>query len=162
VASGDECGIVRIWSVKDLSRTIIETKMLGGSVNDLCWSEDEKYLSAAGDGRDKFAHVIKIDADGGSNFGELVGPGKCCASVALKGKFCLVGSDDKSVTVFKASPTFKFFKTLRDHDNFVQVIRFNFEGNLFASAGSDGKVFVYSTEGEELNSKTRHFIIGDV
>lgn len=92
----------------------------------------------------RFANVIKFD--GGASFGELTGPSKPCSSIALKNSTLLLGSDDKSLTIYRASPTFKFVRTLRDHDNFVQVVKFRGDGKMFASAGADGKVFIYSLE----------------
>lgn len=87
-----------------------------------------------------------IKVDGGSSFGELIGPSKTCTSISLNSTNCLLASDDHTLTIFRASPTFKFVKTLKDHVGFVQVVRFNATGNRFASGGADGKINVYSTD----------------
>ena len=92
----------------------------------------------------RFANVVKVD--GGASFGELTGPSKSCPSITLHSSTLLLASDDKSLTIYSASPTFKFVRTLRDHDNFVQVVKFRGDGKVFASAGADGKVFIYSSE----------------
>ena len=92
----------------------------------------------------RFANVVKVD--GGASFGELTGPSKSCRSITLHSSTLLLASDDKSLTIYSASPTFKFVRTLRDHDNFVQVVKFRGDGKVFASAGADGKVFIYSLD----------------
>lgn len=52
VASGDQSGNLRVFLVKDLS-TKIEYKILGGEINDLSWSKDEKFISVSGGGREQ-------------------------------------------------------------------------------------------------------------
>ncbi len=53
VASADQSGILRIWCTSDSLETKLEVKALGGRVNDLKWSEDEKYIALCGEGRDQ-------------------------------------------------------------------------------------------------------------
>lgn len=102
----------------------------------------------------RFANVVKVD--GGASFGELTGPSKSCQSVALRSSHILLASDDKSLTIYRATPTFKFVRTLRDHENFVQVVRFSGDGKMFASAGADGKLFIYSIENYNSNRTQDH------
>jgi WD40 repeat protein len=52
VASGDQCGNLRVWNVENLE-TKLEIRALGGKINDLEWSEDEKYIAICGEGRDQ-------------------------------------------------------------------------------------------------------------
>ena len=40
--------------------------------------------------------------------------------------------------------------TKQDHTRFVQAVRYSPSGNLFASAGFDGKVFIYDGTTSEL------------
>lgn len=40
--------------------------------------------------------------------------------------------------------------TKQDHARFVQAVRYSPSGNLFASAGFDGKVFIYDGSTSEL------------
>lgn len=54
VASGDQNGNLRIWSTSEGLETKLEIRALGGRVNDLQWSEDEKYVSLCGEGRDQY------------------------------------------------------------------------------------------------------------
>lgn len=52
VASGDQCGNLRVWTIETLE-TKLELRVLGGKINDLEWSEDEKYIAVCGEGRDQ-------------------------------------------------------------------------------------------------------------
>lgn len=52
IASGDQTGNLRIFNVSDLT-TKLEVRVLGGRINDLCWSEDEKFIGVCGEGRDQ-------------------------------------------------------------------------------------------------------------
>lgn len=54
------------------------------------------------------------------------------------------------MTIYRASPTFKFVKSVKNHENFVQSVRISPNGQKFASAGADGKVFIYSCENFEM------------
>ncbi len=52
IASGDQCGNLRIFNSKDLN-TKLEAKVLGGMINDLSWSQDENFIAVCGEGRDQ-------------------------------------------------------------------------------------------------------------
>lgn len=54
VASGDQCGNLRIFNLADLS-TKLEIKVLGGMINDLAWSDDEKFIAVSGEGREQYS-----------------------------------------------------------------------------------------------------------
>lgn len=92
----------------------------------------------------RFANVVKVD--GGASFGELTGPSKPSSSIALTSTHCFLASDDKSLTIYHAAPKYKYMKSLRDHEGFVQVVKCSKDGRMVASAGADGKVFIYSTD----------------
>lgn len=42
---------------------------------------------------------------------------------------------------------------IQEHSRFVQAVRFSPNGNLFASAGFDGKVFLYDGTNADLVSE---------
>ena len=48
----------------------LETKALGGRINDLDWDMESKRIVVGGDGRDRFAAAFSFDT--GSSVGELV------------------------------------------------------------------------------------------
>ena len=64
-ASGDVSGTVRIWDIAGTDQTLkLETKALGGKVNDLAWDGESKRMIAVGDGRERFGSAFFVD--GGS------------------------------------------------------------------------------------------------
>ena len=46
--------------------------------------------------------------------------------------------------------SYQFRMTKQDHSRFVQAVRYSPAGNLFASAGFDGKVYLYDGTTSEL------------
>lgn len=64
-ASGDISGTVRIWDIAGTDQTLkLETKAIGGRVNDLAWDGESKRMIAVGDGRERFGSAFFVD--GGS------------------------------------------------------------------------------------------------
>jgi WD40 repeat protein len=56
-----------------------------------------------------------------------------------------------SVNVHSGVP-FKFSHSINNHSRFVQVVKYAPNGDVFATAGSDGNVYIYSAAGEDSNS----------
>lgn len=52
------------------------------------------------------------------------------------------GSDDNSI-VFHTAVPFKYDKIISTHTRFVRDVAFSPNGDVFASVGSDGKLFMY-------------------
>ena len=50
-------------------------------------------------------------------------------------------SDDKAVSFFTGAP-YKFSSSFKEHTRFVNSVKYSPNGELFASAGSDGKVII--------------------
>lgn len=55
------------------------------------------------------------------------------------------GSDDTSI-VFHTAVPFKYARIIQTHTRFVRDVGFSPNGDLFASVGSDGKLFLYDGE----------------
>lgn len=53
VASGDQNGNLRIFTLDSGLTTKLEVRGLAGRINDLCWSEDGKYIGMSGEGREQ-------------------------------------------------------------------------------------------------------------
>jgi WD40 repeat protein len=88
-----------------------------------------------------------------SSVGEVTGHSKAINSVDIRPKRpfkAITGSDDMSVNVHSGVP-FKFSHSLHDHSRFVQVVRYAPSGDLFASGGSDGQIFIYPGAGESAS-----------
>ncbi|KAG0334913.1 hypothetical protein BG000_007944 [Podila horticola] len=144
IASGDERGNVRVWdTVGDEQILKLETKPISGRINDIAWDGESKRIIAVGDGRDKFAHAFF--ADGGASCGEIIGHSKVVNTATIRQSRpfrAVTGGDDNSL-VFSYGVPFVFNKIIKDHTRFVQEVKFSNDGDLFASVGSDGKIFLY-------------------
>ncbi|KAF9422411.1 hypothetical protein BGZ94_008590 [Podila epigama] len=144
IASGDERGNVRVWdTVGDDQVLKLETKPLGGKVNDIAWDGESKRIIAVGDGKEKYAHAFF--ADGGSSCGEIIGHSKVLNTVSIRQSRpfrAVTGGDDMSL-VFSNGVPFTFNKIIRDHTRYVQEVKFSNNGDFFVSVGSDGKIFLY-------------------
>ena len=53
IASGDQSGNLRIFSIDENLSTKLETRVLAGRINDLSWSEDGKFIAVSGEGREQ-------------------------------------------------------------------------------------------------------------
>ncbi|KAG0343336.1 hypothetical protein BG004_005391 [Podila humilis] len=123
IASGDERGNVRIWdTVGDEQILKLETRPLGGKINDIAWDGESKRLIAVGDGKDKAINSVAIRQS--------------------RPFRAVTGGDDMSL-VFSNGVPFTFNKVNKDHTRYVQEVKFSPNGDFFASVGSDGKIFLY-------------------
>lgn len=62
------------------------------------------------------------------------------------------GSDDNSI-VFHTAVPFKYDKIISTHTRFVRDVGFSPNGDLFASVGSDGKIFFYDGKTGDVKSE---------
>ncbi|KAI8346341.1 quinon protein alcohol dehydrogenase-like superfamily [Mortierella sp. GBAus27b] len=152
IASGDERGNVRVWDTASGQQILkLETQAFNGRVNDIAWDGESKRIIAVGDGKAKYAHGFMFDT--GSTCGTLMGHSKMVNSVAIRQKrpFTIVtGGDDTSIVFSKGFPL-NFQKTIQEHSKYVQEVKFSPNGDLFASVGSDGKIFLYNAaDGEKI------------
>ncbi|EFP10794.1 CRE-AIPL-1 protein [Caenorhabditis remanei] len=151
-ASGDIQGNVRIWDTTQSTHILKHTiPVFSGPVKDIAWDAESKRIAAVGEGRERFGHVFLLDTT--TSNGSLTGQSRTMNSVDFKPTrpFRIVsGSDDNSVAIFEGPP-FKFKSTFHEHTKFVQSTRYNSDGSLFASCGSDGKVILYNgVDGEKV------------
>ncbi|WFD18600.1 WD40 repeat-like protein [Malassezia caprae] len=144
VASGDTSGKVRIWDVAGTEQVLkLEVAALGGRIHDLVWDGESKRVLVVGEGREKYAHAFHIDT--GSSVGELHGHSKPVNAVAVRAQRpfkAVTGSDDGTVLFYTGVP-FKYARTLSTHSRFVQDVAYAPNGATFASAGADGRLFLY-------------------
>lgn len=151
IASGDASGKVRIWDTVNEEHILKnEYQPISGEIKDIAWSPDSQRLVVVGNGRERFAHVIM--ADTGTSVGEILGQTKIINTCDFKPSrpFRIVtGSEDNSVGFFEGPP-FKFKCTKQEHTRFVQAVRFSPNGELFASGGFDGKIFIFDGKTADL------------
>lgn len=159
VASADVTGQVRVFDlVGEEHVTKLETRALTGRVNDLCWDGESKRLIAVGDGKERFGHGFTSDS--GNSTGEVGGHSKPVNAVAIRHQrpFRAVTAGDDSTLVFHTGVPWKFSKVIRTHSGFVQALSYSPNGDVFASAGSDRKIFLY--DGKEGNVLTPEGLTG--
>lgn len=146
IASADQSGKVRIWDTTQKEHILKnEFQPFAGIIKDLAWSPDNQRIVAVGEGREKFGHVFAMET--GTSVGEIAGHSKIINSCDFRPSrpFRIVtGSEDASIGIYEGPP-FKFKSQIQDHDRFVQAIRFSPNGDHFASAGFDGKLFLYNS-----------------
>eukprot|EP00118_Oscarella_pearsei_P024690 m.306599 g.306599 ORF g.306599 m.306599 type:complete len:600 (+) comp41387_c0_seq1:60-1859(+) len=151
IASTDVSGMVRIWDTTQKEHLLkYEYQVFAGPIRDLSWGPESKRIAVGGAGRDTFARAFLWDS--GSSIGEITGISKTVNSVALKPTrpYRLVtGSEDKSASFF-AGPPFKFQKTLKEHTQFVNSVRYAPDGSLFCTGGHDGMAFLYDGKTGDL------------
>lgn len=151
IASGDQSGKIRIWDTVNKEHILKnEFQPISGPIKDIAWSADSQRIVVVGEGRERFGHVFM--ADTGTSVGEISGQSKSINSCDFRPArpFRIVtGSEDNTIAVFEGPP-FKFKMTKQDHSRFVQAVRYSPNGAFFASAGFDGKVFLYDGATSEL------------
>uniref|UniRef100_A0A914HB02 Actin-interacting protein 1 n=1 Tax=Globodera rostochiensis TaxID=31243 RepID=A0A914HB02_GLORO len=152
IASGDQSGKIRFWDTTQSTHILkSEYALLSGAIRDISWSEDGKRVAVVGEGHERFGHVFLFDT--GTSNGNLSGQSRPMNSVDFRPTrpYRLVsGSEDNTVAIFEGPP-FKFKTIFHEHSRFVQSVRYNKDGSLFAAGGMDGKVVLFNgQEGEKV------------
>lgn len=154
IASGDASGKVRIWDTVNKEHILKnEFQPIGGPIKDIAWSADSQRMVVVGEGRERFGHVFMSET--GTSVGEISGQSKPINSVDFRPTrpFRIVtASEDNTIAVFEGPP-FKFKCTKQEHTRFAQAVRYSPNGSLFASAGFDGKIFLFDGATSELKGE---------
>ena len=144
IASGDSSGKVRVWDcIGDDRICKLEVDAVFGPVADISWCPDSRRICAIGDGKGKFGRVFFFDT--GASVGEIGGASKRLTSCHMKPNrpFRLItGSEDGSIQWFEGPP-FKWRKNISNHRGFVNCVRFDPTGSLFASSGQDMEIILF-------------------
>ncbi|KAI5645856.1 actin-interacting protein 1 [Phthorimaea operculella] len=150
----DASGKVRIWDTVNKEHILKnEFQPIGGPIKDIAWSADSQRMVVVGEGRERFGHVFMSET--GTSVGEISGQSKPINSVDFRPSrpFRIVtASEDNTIAVFEGPP-FKFKCTKQEHTRFAQAVRYSPDGSLFASAGFDGKIFLYDGATSELKGE---------
>jgi len=150
VASGDASGKVRVWPLlgggAESGALKYELPSIGGEVEDLAWDGESKRLLAVGGGQAK----AKFFAwDTGSSLGEVVPHTKkniTCDLKAARPLRAVLGGEDFQLSFYEGGPPYKYARTLKEHSNFVNCVRYAPDGSRFLSVSSDKAGVVYSGE----------------
>ncbi|KAL5109971.1 Actin-interacting protein 1 [Taenia crassiceps] len=139
----NKSGKLHIWDTTQKEHILKNEFPVLASINDVCWSSDNQRIAVGGAGGEKFGKVI--NAEMGTEVGEVIGMSKVINSIDFKPTrpFRLVTGSEDFTACFFEGPPFKFVRSLKDHTNFVQCCKFSPKGDIFATGGSDGKIFVY-------------------
>ena len=129
-----------------------EIRPISGKISDIAWDCDSQRLIAVGDGKERFGHAFSFDSL--SSVGEITGHSKVINSVSIRQQRpfrAVTASDDMTINFFHGVP-FKYAKTIQDHTRFINTVQFSPNGDFFASAGADGKIFLYDGKtGDKLD-----------
>lgn len=151
IASSDVSGKIRIWDTTQKEHILkYEYQPFCGMVRDISWSPDSKRLVIVGQGNKQFGAAIMFDT--GTSVGTIGYHSKeinSCDYRPVRPFRVATASEDYQAALHEGPP-FKFLRSFKDHGNFVQVARFSPDGKLLATAGSDGKVFLYEGKTGEL------------
>lgn len=161
ICSADQSGKIRIWDTTQKEHILKnEFQPFVGNIKDLAWSPDSQRIVVVGEGRERFGHVIMMET--GTSVGEIAGHSKTINSCDFRPSRpfrIITGSEDNFVGIYEGPP-FKFKNQLEDHTRFVQSVRYSPDGQLFATAGFDGKMFLYNANDYskvgEFGSKNAH------
>jgi WD40 repeat protein len=166
---------IKVWAFQEFKKLKYfqehilkyEYHPFAGEIRDLAWDGESKRIVVGGDGRQNYAAAFLWDS--GSRCGDFTGLGKTVTSVDLKSGRpfrAICGSDDATAVFYNGVP-YKFNKSLKvsasffirinwsfqDHERFVNCVRFNPAGDLFATVSSDGKLIFY--DGKEGEKKSQ-------
>ncbi|GAA5990960.1 hypothetical protein JCM10908_000097 [Rhodotorula pacifica] len=154
-ASGDAAGNVKVWDTASGNYSLkLEAKPIA-RINDVAVDGEGQRIIVVGEGKSAFGASFSLST--GSSIGEISGHSKVVNAVAMRpGRpfKAVTGSDDFAVCLLNGVP-FKYGTTTRRHTRFVQSLAYAPDGSVFASAGSDGQVFLYDgTTAEEKGAFT--------
>lgn len=132
-----------------------EIRPISGKITDIAWDSESKRLIGVGEGKQSFGHAFSFDTL--SSVGEITGHSKIINSVSIRHQRpfrAVTASDDMTVAFYNGVP-FKYVKSIRDHTRFIHSVVFSPDGELFASTGADGKIFLYDGKtGDKVDELT--------
>ncbi|KAJ2159353.1 WD40 repeat-like protein [Coemansia sp. RSA 552] len=151
VASGDVSGKVRIWdSINDEHILKSEFQPIAGRIADIAWDMDSQRIMAVGDGKNGFGHVFTYDS--GNSVGTVMGHSKvinACSMRQSRPFRAVTCSDDRTCVFYHGAP-YNYVTSLKDHDGFVQDVRYSPSDEYFVTVGSDKNIFLYDGKTAEL------------
>jgi GTPase SAR1 family protein len=146
-ASGGEDRVIRLW---DASSTSLQRQWTSGACNDLCYSNDGRFLASAHDEkavlwdlratRPRDRARFELRAHSADVLGIDVSPGS--ASVAT-------GSMDRTVMLWDARSG-THLRTLGEHGGAVSRVQFHPDGQVLASCSFDTSIKLWDLSGGRL------------
>lgn len=142
VASGDESGIIKVWSCVGEQIVKGEYHIVAGPVRDVAWDMDSARIIAVGEGRNAYGRCLTYDT--GNSCGEVFGHHRALNTVSIRQKRPMraaTSGDDFSISFYHGVP-FKHNKSLREHQNFVHGVAFSPDAAQLVSVGGDKNIFL--------------------
>ena len=162
VASGDSRGKLRIWAYDhDEHLPKLDVQLLAGAIRDISWDGDGKRLVVTGEGLQSTENSRVIQWDTGVKCGELGvhsrKKGSSCAYRPCRPMRIATGGSEDATVLFHKGPPFTRMVggeeevSEKCHERgAVHCLRYNSNGTLLVSAGTDGSVCIYDGKGMKL------------
>jgi len=158
IAFGDEQGGIKVIGYseaeKDWMIKMEDENILGGKINEIMWSDDDKKLAIVGCGP-KRAIAINLDSkntvgDVSCTTGDIL---TCDLKISRPFKF-ICGGEEREINYYKAMPM-NHLKTMQNvHTNFIQKVAFTpnewDKCAHFITVSSDKSIKVHNCETYEL------------
>eukprot|EP01094_Clydonella_sp_ATCC50884_P021233 TRINITY_DN462_c0_g1_i1.p2 TRINITY_DN462_c0_g1~~TRINITY_DN462_c0_g1_i1.p2 ORF type:complete len:595 (+),score=231.87 TRINITY_DN462_c0_g1_i1:67-1851(+) len=161
MCSGDSSGMVRVWDTINETHILkLELAICAGEVRDIAWTGDSQRIVAVGDGRDTYGKAFSWNA--GNSVGTISHHEKrinTCAAKPSRPMRVVTGADDFFINWYEGPP-FKYKRHIQEHERFVNCVRYSPDGEVFASAGSDKKIFVFDGKTGEKKSVLEGHTLG--
>ena len=164
VASGDSRGKLRVWSYdheEHLPR--LDIQLMAGPIKDISWDFEGKRIVVVGDGLQSPESAKVIQWDTGVKCGDLGAharkKGSSCAFRPCRPMRIATGGGEDSLVLFHKGPPFQRIVgdgvvSEKCHERgAVHSLRYNTDGSLLASVGTDGSVCFYEGKGMALITK---------
>lgn len=152
VASGDECGTLRVWD-RTTHKQTMEAQVIAGPVRDIAFAADMKHLVVSGESRGAYAKAVKIPSGGSA--GVCTGHTKRVVAVdvsSTKPPKIASASEDMSIGLYKGPPVREIDipSFQKQHSGFVNDARFSPDGSMVAFASSDRTLSIVDVASSEV------------
>ncbi|KAL9179524.1 hypothetical protein ACHAXT_008814 [Thalassiosira profunda] len=164
VASGDSRGKLRVWAYDHEEHLPkLDVHVLAGPIRDISWDFEGKRIVVVGEGMQSPESAKVIMWDTGNKCGDLAAharkKGSSCAFRPCRPMRIATGGAEDATVFFHKGPPFQ--RVVGDgvvsekcHERgSVYSLRYNKDGSILASVGSDGGVCFYEGKGMGLTKK---------
>lgn len=164
VASGDTKGKLRIWAYDHEEHLPkIELQVLAGPIRDISWDFEGKRIVIIGEGMQSPENAKVVQWDTGVKCGDLGAharkKGSSCAFRPCRPMRIATGGAEDATVLFHKGPPFQ--RVVGDgivsekcHERgAIHSLRYNKDGSMLASVGTDGNVCFYDGKDMQLMKK---------
>lgn len=167
VASGDSKGKLRIWAYDHEEHLPkIELQILAGPIKDISWDYEGKRIVIIGDGMQSPENAKVVQWDTGVKCGDLGAharkKGSSCAFRPCRPMRIAIGGAEDATVLFHKGPPFQRVAgdgivSEKCHERgAIHSLRYNKDGSMLASVGTDGSVCFYNGKDMALVKKVEN------